>query len=517
MIDLKHLNILDIDRPTLVPFQSIESDGIELGVIECSKHLPFYVKRHYFLTNSDQDKTRGGHAHKELWQFMVCLAGSCKFVFKGAQGSFNFELSDRKTGILVPPGYWRDIEISTGGVLSILASHSYDEADYIRDYHDFEEWLLKQKQPRSVPFVALDRCHKHLKLELQDVFEQEIHRNAFIKGDAVECFEKEFAEYCGVDHVIGCGNGLDALTLALRAANIGAGDEVIVPANSFIATALAVESCGAKVVFVDCDSLSYGLDIDQVRNNINSKTKAIIPVHLYGIPADMDPIMEIAADHNLFVLEDAAQAHGALYNGKKVGSIGHAAAFSFYPTKNLGALGDGGCVATNDEVLAKKIRMLGNYGSQKKYIHEIKGVNSRLDSIQAAILSVKLRYLDSWNKRRRELANIYFNELSNIKDVHLPAISSRCLPVWHIFPLRLSSNELRTKFISELKKKGIETGIHYPVPMHKSIAYSSEEIFPITEQHAETEVSLPMDPFLVEEEIIFVVNGVKYLLNDKVI
>ncbi|NRA73981.1 MAG: aminotransferase class I/II-fold pyridoxal phosphate-dependent enzyme [Rickettsiales bacterium] len=394
--------------------------------------------------------------------------------------------------------------MSNDAIVSVLASEKYEESDYIRDYDNFKIWLRENNSIKNVPYLALNRCHKDMEFKLQEAFNKEIEKNDFIIGSSVQSFEKEFANYCSVKNAIGCGNGLDALTIALKALGIRYGDEVIIPVNSFIATALAVESCGASPVFVDCSPSSYGLQIDQILKKITSRTKAIIPVHLYGIPVDMDSIMKIAREHNLFVLEDAAQAHGAFYKNKKIGSLGHAAAFSFYPTKNLGALGDAGCVTTNDDSLAKKIRMLCNYGSNKKYIHEIKGVNSRLDSIQAAFLSVKLKFLDNWNQKRCELANIYLKELSNVEGLQLPKFVYSIKPVWHVFPICVRNSNLREDLIAELKNNGIDTNMHYPIPIHKSNIYCSTEKFPVAERISKTEISLPIDPFISADEVLYV-------------
>lgn len=316
----------------------------------------------------------------------------------------------------------------------------------------------------------------------------------FILGPEVKAFEDEFAAYCGVKCCIGVGNGLDALHLILRALGIGLGHEVIVPANTYIATWLAVTYAGAIPVPVEPDEKTYNIDRDRIEGAITNKTKAILPVHLYGQPADMNPINEIAAQYKLKVIEDAAQAHGALYKGKRTGSLGNAAGFSFYPGKNLGALGDGGAVTTNDDELADRVRTLRNYGSTDKYVNEVPGFNSRLDEIQAAFLRVKLKYLDEWNRRRAEIANHYKSRLASTNLI-LPYVPEWAAPVWHLYVVRSDKRDVLQKRISEA---GIDTLIHYPIPPHLQEAYSNlgyrKGDFPITEKLAGEVLSLPIGP-----------------------
>ncbi|HEY7501148.1 MAG TPA: DegT/DnrJ/EryC1/StrS family aminotransferase [Vicinamibacterales bacterium] len=313
----------------------------------------------------------------------------------------------------------------------------------------------------------------------------------FILGRDVDCFEKEFAQYSSCAHGVGVDSGTSALELALRAYGVGPGDEVIVPANTFIATALAVSATGAIPVLVDVDPLTYTIDVASIEDAITARTRAIIPVHLYGQPADMDPILEIARRRQLVVIEDACQAHGARYKGKRVGSLGSAAAFSFYPSKNLGACGDGGIVTTNDEDIAKSLRMLRNYGQEKKYHHVTRGYNRRLDNLQAALLRVKLRQLDAWNEARRECAESYRLLLSAA--VVTPVVADYAEPVWHLYVVQVDDREEMQKYLDE---RGIGTGIHYPIPIHLQPAYRDlgylRGDFPIAEQTAENILSLPM-------------------------
>ncbi|MCH9852603.1 MAG: DegT/DnrJ/EryC1/StrS family aminotransferase [Alphaproteobacteria bacterium] len=510
-------DLSDITVPTLVDLQIIDTlNNTFLIVAQSGKEIPFHVKRNYFVVAGEEAQSRGAHAHKKLWQLIMVLHGEAQIDFEGAEGKYQFMLNNYQQGIIVPPGYWRDIIMAPQSVLSVLASDEYDEQDYIRDYDEFQQWLAHKQTINHVPFLALDRCHESLRLPIEQALMQELRNNDFIKGEAVSVFEQNFANYCTVKHAIGCGNGLDALYLALRAQGIGANDEVIVPANSFIASALAVEQCDAKSVFIDCDNNGYGLDIDALQQAITPNSKAIIAVHLYGIPLDMDRIMAVANKYQLFVIEDAAQAHGADYKGKRIGSLGHAAAFSFYPTKNLGAIGDGGAVVTNDDELARKIRLLGNYGSEKKYQYQQAGVNSRLDSVQAAVLNIKLAYLDKWNHKRRLLAEIYQNELASCDGVILPIIADNVTPVWHLYPIRLKQAETETReaFLNHLKQYNIGYGLHYPVPIHQTpayqnLAYQKQQTFIHTENLAVNQVSLPMSPFLSEDEITHVCKMIK--------
>ena len=358
-----------------------------------------------------------------------------------------------------------------------------------------------------VPFVSFEKMHEEIKEEIKEVFNSVLDRNWFINGLEVEKFQKEFANYCGAKYSIGCGNGLDALMLILKAYGIGNGDEVIVPANTFIATALAVSYVGAKVVLVDCND-NYNIDTNKIKKAITDKTKAIIAVHLYGMPADMDNINSIAKEYNLIVIEDAAQAHGALYNGKKVGTLGDAAAFSFYPGKNLGALGDGGAVVTNNKDIADKIKAISNYGSVKKYHHIYKGVNSRLDEVQAAFLRIKLNKLDKWNKDRMNIASKYMENLKEIS-ITLPKLSDSSQSVWHLFVIR---TDFRDDLQEYLKNKGIETLVHYPIPIHLQESYEElgkkSESYLIAEEYSKKILSLPIWYGMSNEQILYVCDSI---------
>ena len=358
----------------------------------------------------------------------------------------------------------------------------------------------------KIPFVSFIPMEKELNDELRDAFDRVLNRSWYIGGAEDEAFEKSFAEYCGTEYCVGVGNGLDALMLSLKALGIGEGDEVIVPSNTYIATALAVTYVGAKPVFVEPDINTFNINTSLIEMAITQKTKAIIPVHLYGQACDMDPIMKIAQRHELRVIEDCAQAHGATYKGRKVGTFGDAAGFSFYPGKNLGALGDAGAVVTNNKGLAEKIRALGNYGSDYKYHHIYKGNNSRLDEMQAALLSVKLPHLERMNDERRRIAKMYTEGINNPK-VITPFINTDCVPVWHIFAIRCKERDALEKYLND---KGICTNKHYPIPLHLQECYKDlgfkKGDYPVAEEISETELSIPMYYGMKEEEKEYVID-----------
>jgi dTDP-4-amino-4,6-dideoxygalactose transaminase len=352
----------------------------------------------------------------------------------------------------------------------------------------------------NIPFLDLQAAYLELQDELDAACRRVMASGRYILGQEVQAFESEFAVYCGVRHCIGVSNGLDALELILRGYGIGGGDEVIVPANTFIATWLAVSRTGAVPVPVEPSELTHTIQAGPVEKAISSRTRAVVPVHLYGLPADMKPICDVARRHGLKVIEDAAQAHGARYRGSRIGGIGDAAAFSFYPGKNLGGFGDGGAVVTDDAELTDRLRLLRNYGSAIKYRHEIVGFNARLDELQAAILRVKLARLDDWNRRRREIAARYRDALSQAPSLILPHVAEKVEPVWHLFVIRHSR---RDELQQHLSRTGVATLIHYPIPPHLSGAYADRGFkggdFPITERVAASALSLPIGPHLTPE------------------
>ncbi|MCL2065135.1 MAG: DegT/DnrJ/EryC1/StrS family aminotransferase [Candidatus Cloacimonetes bacterium] len=362
----------------------------------------------------------------------------------------------------------------------------------------------------NIPFINLKAQQKTIEPEIKDIIQEVISSVEYINGKYNRLFCENFADFLGINHCIGVGNGTDGLEIALLSLNIKKGDQVIVPANSFIATAEAVTNIGAEVVFVDCDKESYCIDAKKIEEKINSKTRCIIPVHLYGHPADMEAIKKIAQKYNLYIIEDAAQAHGAIYNDQNIGTIGDLAVFSFYPGKNLGAYGDGGAVVTNDSQIAQKVKMLSNHGRIDKFNHKFVGRNSRLDNLQAAILYVKLKYLNDWNKKRIHNAGLYNNLLNSIgSDLICPIFQEKRFKdsqhVYHLYVVRVNHREA---LINHLQKNGINTGIHYPIGLPFLDAYKylnlSIDDFPNTNDFQSKILSLPMCSELTEEQIVYI-------------
>ena len=353
----------------------------------------------------------------------------------------------------------------------------------------------------NIPFLDLGAAYCELQFEIDAAVARSMASGYYIGGPEVEWFEEAFATYCGANHAVGVANGLDALHLALRAMDVGPGDEVIVPSNTYIATWLAVSQCGATPVPVEPDARTYNIDPALIEAAVTPRTKVILPVHLYGQPADMDPILAIARKHGLRVLEDGAQAHGARYKGQRLGAHGDAVTWSFYPGKNLGAMGDGGAVTTKDAQLADRIRVLRNYGSRVKYVNEVQGYNSRLDPLQAAILRVKLAHLDKWNDRRSAVAARYQQSLANC-ELTLPHVPDWAEPVWHLYVVQ---HPQRKGLQEALADAGVGTLIHYPIPPHLQQAYaqcgSGPGDFPLAERMADQVLSLPIGPHLGVDEV----------------
>jgi dTDP-4-amino-4,6-dideoxygalactose transaminase len=363
----------------------------------------------------------------------------------------------------------------------------------------------------KIPLVDLKAQYEGIREEIDAAIQEVIATSAFIGGPYVRAFEEAFARFCEVKHCIGVGNGTDALFISLKSLGIGIGDEVITAANSFIATSEAITATGAQVVFCDINPKTYNIDVSQIEAKITPQTKAIIPIHLYGQPADMGPILELAHRYGLKIVEDAAQAHGACYKGQKVGSLGDVACFSFYPGKNLGAYGDGGAIVTNDDELALKIRMFANHGRVDKYDHKIEGINSRLDGLQSAILSVKLKYLEKWTKARRQLAYLYNNLLAD-SEIVTPVEIENAHTVYHLYVVRLR-NDTRDLVFQELLRRGIAVGIHYPIALPNLKAYShlSKEKRACPEATAASQeiLSLPLYPELKKAEAQYVAEALK--------
>jgi dTDP-4-amino-4,6-dideoxygalactose transaminase len=365
----------------------------------------------------------------------------------------------------------------------------------------------------NIPFVDLQSQYQSIKAEVDPAVLAVMQRGDFVLGGAVAEFERAFAEYCGAKYCVGVDSGYSALELVVRAYDIGPGDEVITAANTFIATTLAISNTGATPVLVDCDPQTYNIDATKIEAAITSRTKAIMPVHLYGQTADMDAITAIARKHGLYVFEDAAQASGARYRGRRAGSLGDAAGFSFYPGKNLGAYGDGGAVTTNDAKIAEKIKLLRNIGQKVKYFHEVKGFNHRLDTMQAAVLKVKLPHLDGWNASRRRAAATYADLLADLPLV-TPETADYADHIFHLYVVRVADRE---PLMERLKELGIATGLHYPIPIHLQPAYAElgykRGDFPVTEAYAETIVSLPIFPELDDDKVAYVAGAVRDFLE----
>jgi dTDP-4-amino-4,6-dideoxygalactose transaminase len=367
----------------------------------------------------------------------------------------------------------------------------------------------KYETYKIIKFLDLTAQYLTIKEEIDGVINDVINKSSFIGGEYVSLFEKKFAEYLEVKNCIGVANGTDAIEIAIEALDIPLGSEIIVPANSFISSSEAVTRQGHKVVFADCDPESYVISVEDIEKRINKKTKAIIAVHLYGHPCNMDNLQSLAVKNDLFIIEDCAQAHGAEFNGKRVGSIGDIAAFSFYPGKNLGAYGDGGAITTNNESLAKKCRMIANHGRIAKYNHEFEGRNSRLDALQAAVLITKLKYLPYWTQKRIQLANYYLDNLKNVSQIFLPVRKIWAKQVYHLFVIRTTNRDCLAKYLAE---RGIETGIHYPISLPRLKAYeytqqSNEELF--ANKLGENLLSLPIGEHLKEQDLDEVISSIR--------
>ena len=368
-----------------------------------------------------------------------------------------------------------------------------------------------------IPFLDLGAAYRELETEINDAISRVLKSGQFILGEEVEAFESEFAAYCGADHAVGVANGLDALILALRVLDIGPGDEVIVPSNTFIATWLAVSAVGASPVPVEPDPATHNMDSSLLSAAITERTRAIIAVHLYGQPADLDRISSVARKHNLVLIEDAAQAQGARYRGKRIGSHGDVICWSFYPAKNLGALGDGGAITSNNRDLADRIRLYRNYGSREKYHNEVKGMNSRLDPIHAAVLRVKLRCLDEWNGRRAAIARQYLSSLSGL-EINLPHVPNWAEPVWHLFVICSSD---RTALQQKLTQAGISTQIHYPIAPAQQKAYAGVSSdfgpLPVAEKLAREVLSLPIGPHQPLSNTEKIIDAIRYSLSGLIV
>ncbi len=498
----------DTNEPRLVNIKMVRDSRGSLGVVEGLNEVGFNFKRFYFLTDLSKDSERGGHAHKRLRQCFVALRGGVTVRLEGFGKKHEFRLDSCEKALILPSGYWRElVDFDRDSLVAVLASEYYDDQDYIRDYQEF----LSYSRPAAitaVPYIDLGRHVEAMRGNLQEAVDRTFDSGMFIGGSLVEEFEVAFARYSGAAKAVGVANGYDALELALRARGIGSGHEVIVPAHTFVATALAVTRAGATPVLVDVERDTALMDVTKVEALITPRTKAVIPVHLYGHPVDMDPLLEISSRRDLFVLEDAAQSHGAFYKGRRCGSLGDAAAFSFYPTKNLGAYGDAGGVTSDNSEFVSKVRQLGNYGASRKYYHDDLGINSRLDPMQAAFLLQKLEWLDRWNARRSELARRYIDGLSDIDGLRLPAVRNWAEPVWHVFAVQVAEGR-RQALESWLAGLGVGTNIHYPLPIHHQKCFANfgwdANSFPVAQSLTQSVLSLPLDALHADDEIDYVI------------
>ena len=503
----------------LEPLQVIPSDTGELRVAEVSRQIGFPVHRAYWLSNVPAGAGRGGHGHRNLRQCFICLRGTVRLsVSKGAEIRVVM-LGEKPEAAIVARGCWRDLDqFSQDALVLVLASDEYNEADYFRSRADFDAWQGDVAPLAGVPYLDLARYAQALGPDIERVMRRVLMSGRFIGGEEVERFERAFATYSDSALAVGVGNGLDALALTLRAWGVGPGDEVVAPAHTFIATVSAIEAVGATPVLVDVEPDTGLMDMAKVAQAITPATRAVIPVHLYGHPVDMDGLRQAIGERDIRILEDACQAHGARYKGQACGSLGDAAAFSFYPTKNLGALGDGGAIVTSDPVLAAVARRLGNYGAGEKYRHEVAGGNSRLDPLQAAVLSLKLRHLELWNVRRRRLARRYLFGLAQIRALRLPVVRPWADPVWHVFAVQVPGGA-RDALQAHLEARGIGTNIHYPTPVHlqpcNAGRWAAGE-FPVAERLAASVLSLPLDPLHTEAEIDHVIAAVASFFEGRV-
>lgn len=479
--------------------------------IELTSQVPFTVQRVYFITKADPALPRGFHAHRRTREAMVCVSGSCDLRLRSRDGAqTSIEMDDPGRMVIIEPGLWREMHnITEDAVILVLASLPYDEGDYIRDQTSFD-----MEQPKGVVTAvsSLDLKRENAAFEpaLSAAVQRVVDSGWYVGGPEVKEFEERWAAFCGARHAVGVGNGLDAMELVLRAWGVGPGDEVIVPANTYIATWLAVDAVGARVVPVEPDPATFNISAPTIEPALTNRTKVVLGVHLYGRSLDHAPIRRLCDERGIKFLEDGAQGHGASKDGVRVGAQGHAAAFSFYPTKNLGALGDAGAITTDDPATAESVALLGNYGSKVKYVNDVKGRNSRLDAIHAAALLAKLPRLDSGSEHRRILAGRYQQKLGKIEGLELPAAPlSAEEHVWHTYVVRCAD---RLGLQTHLQRQGIQTLIHYPIAPFDQQAYADYGLdpanFPISRSIHKNCLSLPISATHTELEIDHVCDAI---------
>lgn len=485
------------DRGMLIPFESL-------------KNVPFEMKRFFIIRGIRDNVARGNHSHYRCKQMFVLLNGSLNVQFDDVETVKSFKMDDITKAIIVPENIWCVMnDISEDCVLLVISSDYYDESEYCRSYEDFKvHWNKLRSNKPNVPVMDLKKNTQSIRNDLTIKFNEMLDRGDYVLGKELREFEANFSKYVGSEHCVTMSNGTATLNYALQILDLGNDAEIITQANTYIAAPLAISRAGYNIKLVDCDPDTLMMDLDKLEQSITEKTKAIIVVHLYGSSPNMERLMEIAKSHNLYVIEDAAQAHGSTYNGKMLGTFGDMGSFSFYPSKNLGAFGEGGCVVTDNEEFKNKLELVRNYGCKERYKWVVKGTNERMDTMQAAFLNVKLNHLQEWNDKRRYLANIYNNNLQNISGLVPLTINENVSSCYHLYIVKATNRE---KLMAHLKSNNIHTGIHYPYAFYKSEAYSelNELTFDVTEKIVDEILSLPMFPEMTEDQVMYVCDTIK--------
>lgn len=508
---------LKVRGVSLVQIPRVCDEKGTLTFAEYETHLPWSPQRFFFVRGVPETEVRGGHAHSTCKQFLVCLEGSVTIFLDDGMVKETVVLDTKcSTGVLMDKMVWSTQKYANSqSMLLVLASEKYDETDYVRDYDSFcaEVKQLFHGAETKVPFLNLKAMTALCRDDVLASFNRILSSGQFVLGPEVEKFEQSWSSFCGSKYCVGVGSGLAAIHLMLRAAGIGKDDEIILASNSYIATLLAVSMTGARPVLVEPDVRTRVLDVAHVKNSITAKTRAILGCDLYGYPIPYQQLAQLAKIHNIFFFCDAAQSHGASRNGLTVGSLCDATAFSFYPSKNLGAIGEAGCVTTDNKDLADRIRILRNYGSRSRYDFVEKGFNERMDVIQAAIVTCKIPHLKHLNSRRAAIAQRYLKELSCISAITLPFVEDNVEPSWHLFVICCND---RDALKQHLALQGIETLIHYPVPPHLSDAYKELRhlSFPVSETLARTCLSIPICPFLSDDQVSLVISSILTFFNN---
>lgn len=498
-LDIKS-DINNLERGNLLPIESL-------------KNIPFELKRFFIIRDIKDKQSRGFHSHKKTKQIFILIQGNIDIILDDGNTKKTFNLKNYDTALYVPENIWCVMEnISEDCILQVLCSEYYDENEYCRDYDEFLK--IKNKQI-NVPGCDLIANTQSVKNEVLIKINDVIDSANYVLGKELDLFETSFAEYIGSSYCVGLSNGTATLIAALQAFDLNDDAEVITQANTYIAAPLAISRCNLKLKIVDCDDYTLMMDLDKLEESITDKTKVIIVVHLYGACPDMDRLMNIVKKNNLYLIEDAAQSHGSTFKGKKLGSFGDIGSFSFYPSKNLGAFGEAGCIVTDNIDYYKKIRLLRNYGSEERYVWEIKGLNERMDTIQGAILNVKLKYLDEWNQNRNIIANYYHKHLQDNHNIKLLGLVPNNYSCYHLYVIKVYESD-RDPLLEYLKNNNIGAGIHYPWPFYKSEAY--KEInhleFPVTENNVKRILSLPIYPEMTLEQAEYVCSKIRdYYFN----